>query len=49
MKTLLDYNLTELQEVLNKFGAPSFRAKQIFTGLHQGKSISEINIKSKCR
>jgi|LGOV01.1.fsa_nt_gb 23S rRNA (adenine2503-C2)-methyltransferase len=44
MKNLLDNNLLELEDILAKFEAPKFRAKQLFTGLHQGKSINEINI-----
>ena len=41
MKTLLDYNLIELEDILKQFNQPKFRAKQLFQALHQGKSLEE--------
>lgn len=41
-KILLDYNLIELQEVVQNLGEPKFRAKQLFEALHQNKALSQI-------
>ncbi|MEG1963900.1 MAG: 23S rRNA (adenine(2503)-C(2))-methyltransferase RlmN [Clostridia bacterium] len=42
MKILQDYNIEELKQIITGLGEPSFRAKQIFVGLHQGKQLSEM-------
>ena len=47
MNNLLDYSYEELQSMLSSIGQPKFRAKQLFEGLYQGKSISEISNISK--
>ena len=43
MKILLDYSLEEMQEIVKELGEQRFRAKQIYTGLYQGKSFNEIS------
>ena len=43
MKILLDYSLEEMQDIVKEFGEQRFRAKQIYTGLYQGKSFNEIS------
>lgn len=47
MDNLLNYTKQEIEEILSEFGEPKFRAKQLFEGLNQGKSISEISTLSK--
>ena len=47
MNSLLDYSYDELECILTEMGEPKFRAKQIYEGLYQGKSISEISNISK--
>ncbi|MGD9900978.1 MAG: 23S rRNA (adenine(2503)-C(2))-methyltransferase RlmN [Spirochaetales bacterium] len=42
INTLLDYNIDELEKILTNLGEPKFRAKQLFEGLAQGKSIDEV-------
>lgn len=39
---LLDFNVSEIAAVLNAFGEPAFRARQIFAGLHSGKDFGEM-------
>ncbi len=36
----MDYNQTELAEILAKYNQPKFRAKQLFTWLHRGVGFS---------
>ncbi len=40
---LLSLFPSELEELLISLGEPKFRAKQIFTGLHRGLSLSEMS------
>ena len=47
MKILQDYNLTELQELMQQYGEQKFRAKQILDNLNLGKSISSFTNISK--
>lgn len=42
MENLLDYNLSELEQIVTNLGEQKYRATQIFLGLYQGKSFSEI-------
>ena len=39
---LLDKNPEELSSLMRQLGQPSFRGKQIFTGLHQGLTFEEM-------
>ncbi len=43
-KILQDLSFFELENLIEEFGEKKFRAKQLYTGLMQGKSISKINI-----
>lgn len=43
-KILQDLSFPELENLIEELGEKSFRAKQLYTGLMQGKSISKINI-----
>ena len=43
MEILLDYTLEEMIEIIKKLGEQRFRAKQVYTGLYQGKSFNEIS------
>lgn len=47
MDNLLNYNLEEITNICAELGEPKFRAKQLFEGISQGKSISEISNISK--
>ena len=47
MQTILDLNLEQMQELMVKLGEASFRAMQLFQGLHSGKTINEISNISK--
>ena len=47
MEILHDYSLDELKNLIEELGEKSFRAGQIFRGLHSGKKISEITDISK--
>lgn len=50
MEILLDYTLKEMQEKLVAMGEQKYRAKQIYTGLYQGKSFNEMsNISEKLK
>ena len=42
-KCLLDYNLNEIKEIVASLGEATFRAKQIYEGMKQGKQIDEIS------
>ncbi len=42
MKLLLDYNLTQLEEELAKFGKPKFVARQIYDWLNKGRDFDEM-------
>ncbi len=42
MENILDYSLKELEKIILEMGEQKFRASQIFMGLYQGKSFSEI-------
>ena len=42
-KILLDYNLTEVKNLILEMGEKSFRAGQIFTALHLGLDFSEMS------
>ena len=46
-KILQDLSFAEIEELLSSFGEKKFRAKQLFEGLTQGKSITEISSLSK--
>ncbi len=41
MNILLDYNLNELQDLMEKLNEPKFRAKQIFNSILSGQSLQE--------
>lgn len=44
MKEIIqDLNFSQIKELVASLGQPSFRAKQLFEGLTQGKDISEIS------
>ena len=47
MKILLDYNLTELRNVVADLGEKPFRGNQIYSNLVAGKSVSEMTDISK--
>ncbi len=47
MDNLLNYTEKEIEDILVSMGEPKFRTKQIFEGICQGKSISEISNISK--
>ncbi len=47
MKILLDYNLTELRNVVAELGEKPFRGNQIYSNLVAGKSVSEMTDISK--
>lgn len=47
MEILQDYSSEQLKELLEGMGEKSFRATQIFRGLHSGKKISELTDISK--
>lgn len=47
MKVLLDYNLTELRNVVAELGEKPFRGNQIYSNLVAGKSVSEMTNISK--
>ncbi|MBQ7408732.1 MAG: 23S rRNA (adenine(2503)-C(2))-methyltransferase RlmN [Clostridia bacterium] len=42
MKILYDYNIEQLQNVVQQLGEPKYRAKQIYSNFVSGKSISEM-------
>ena len=42
MKIISDYSVEELNEILAEMGEPKFRAKQIFSSVHNGKTFSEM-------
>lgn len=42
MDSLLNYSLEEMEQILQKYNEPKFRAKQIFEGQYLGKGLSEI-------
>ena len=48
-KILQDLSLSELENLISSFGEKPFRAKQLYTGLMQGKKISQINIPAPLR
>ncbi|MDE5667498.1 MAG: 23S rRNA (adenine(2503)-C(2))-methyltransferase RlmN [Clostridia bacterium] len=48
-KILQDLGLAELENLISSLGEKPFRAKQLYTGLMQGKKISQINIPSALR
>ncbi|MDE7168039.1 MAG: 23S rRNA (adenine(2503)-C(2))-methyltransferase RlmN [Clostridia bacterium] len=48
-KILQDLSFTELENLISSFGEKPFRAKQLYTGLMQGKKISQINIPAPLR
>ncbi len=43
-KILQDLSFPQLENLIEEYGEKKFRAKQLYTGLMQGKSISQINI-----
>ncbi len=47
MDSLLNYSLEEMEQILQKYNEPKFRAKQIFEGQYLGKGLSEITTISK--
>ena len=47
MKILLDYNLTELRNVVAELGEKPFRGNQIYSNIVAGKSVSEMTDISK--
>ena len=44
LKILQDLDYNEICELLAGYGEPKFRAKQLYTGLCQGKAISAISV-----
>lgn len=48
-KILQDLSFSELENLILSFGEKPFRAKQLYTGLMQGKKISQINITATLR
>ncbi len=44
---LLNYSLAEIEKICENLGEKKFRAKQIFEGINNGKSISELSNISK--
>lgn len=42
MDSLLNYNITELGDILEKYNEPKFRAKQLFVWLHRGADFAEM-------
>ena len=47
MQTILDLNYEQMKDLMAHFNEPSFRATQLFQGLHSGKTIDEITNISK--
>lgn len=47
MQTILDFNLEELKAITKSLNEQTYRAKQLFEGLHSGKSLEEITNLSK--
>lgn len=47
MQTILDFNLEELKAITKSLNEQAYRAKQLFEGLHSGKSLEEITNLSK--
>ena len=43
MDILLDYSLKEMEQIVEQIGEKKFRAKQIYTGLYQGKTFNQIS------
>jgi len=41
---LLDFNLKELTQLVLELGQPSYRAKQLYKGLHSGLNIDQIAV-----
>ncbi len=48
-KILQDLSFSELENLIALLGEKKFRAKQLYTGLTQGKKISEINVSPSLR
>ncbi|MDE6666718.1 MAG: 23S rRNA (adenine(2503)-C(2))-methyltransferase RlmN [Clostridia bacterium] len=48
-KILQDLSFSELENLIASLGEKPFRAKQLYTGLMQGKKISQINIPANLR
>jgi len=48
-KILQDLSFSELENLISASGEKPFRAKQLYTGLMQGKKISQINIPAALR
>lgn len=46
MESLLDYSLSEIQEIFEKFGFEKYRAKQVYFALQQGKIFDECTVLS---
>ena len=47
MEILHDYSEEEIKNLIEEYGEKSFRAGQLFRGIHSGKKISEISDISK--
>ncbi len=43
MQTILDLNLEKLKQIMAEINEPSYRAKQLFEGLHSAKKLNEIS------
>lgn len=43
-KILQDESFSRLENLIEEFGEKKFRARQLYTGLMQGKSVSRVNI-----
>ena len=43
MEILLDYSLKEMEQKITELGEKKYRAKQVYAGLYQGKSFSEMS------
>lgn len=48
-KILQDLSLSELENLISDLGEKPFRAKQLYTGLMQGKKVSQINVSAPLR
>ena len=47
MVNILDYSYDEIENLMLSMGEQKFRAKQLYSGLYEGKSFDEISNISK--
>ena len=48
-KIIQDLSFAQTEELISSFGEKNFRAKQLYTGIMQGKAVSAINLPSELR